>query len=140
MASKVFLDANIVLDFVLQRDGYERAKTIVLWAEHRKIAGFVSPTVVQICAYWIAKAYGVKKTKEIMTALLTFLSTIDTPHEQVLTALHSSMDDIEDALLYYTALHHGLDYIISKDQAFQKAALPSLPVISPMDFIDTVGE
>ena len=139
MASNVFLDANVVLDFTLQRDGYKHAKTIVLWAEQRKIVGFVSPTVVQICSYWIAKAYGIKKTKEIMTTLLTFVSTIDTPHEQVLTALHSSMDDIEDALLYYTALHHGLDYILSRDQIFQKAALPSLPVVAPVDFIDMMG-
>ena len=139
MASKVFLDANVILDFILRRDGYERCKTIVSWTEQGKILSFVSPTVVQICSYWTVKAYGIKRTKEIMTTLLTFIPSIDTPHEQVLTALHSSMDDIEDALLYYTALHHGLDCVISKDQGFQKVALPSLPVISPMDFINMVG-
>lgn len=139
MAFKVFLDANILLDFTLQRAGYEPSKTIVSWAEQYKIAGFVSPTVVQICSYWLTKAYGVEKAKEIMTSMLTFVATIDTPHEQVLAALHSSMKDIEDALLYYTALHHGLDYIISGDQAFQKAAFPSLQVISPMRFIEMVG-
>ncbi|WP_028298921.1 type II toxin-antitoxin system VapC family toxin [Olivibacter sitiensis] len=135
MAFKVFLDANVLLDFVLRREGYEQGKTIILHAEQKKIVAFVSPTVVQICSYWIAKAYGVSKTKEIMSTLLSFINIIDTPHEQVLTAIHSSMDDIEDALLYYTALHHRLDYVISSDQGFQKAALPSLPVISPIDFV-----
>jgi len=138
MAFKVFLDVNILLDFVLQRDGYEQGKTIVSWAEQGKIAGFISPTVVQICSYWIAKAYGVDKAKEIMTTLLAFIRTVDTPHETVLTALHSSMNDIEDALLYYTALHHDMTHVISQDRAFQKTALPSLPVVSPTDFIDTI--
>lgn len=45
------------------------------------------------------------------------------------------MNDIEDAMLYYTALYHKLDFVISSDQAFQAAALPSLPVISPKGFI-----
>jgi len=135
MAFKVFLDVNILLDFTLQRDGYAQSKTIITWAEEGIIQGFVSPTVVQICSYWLAKAYGVKKAKEIMTTLLAFARIIDTPHEVVLAALHSSMDDIEDALQYYTALHHGMTYVISQDKAFQKAALPSLPVISAADFI-----
>jgi len=139
MAFKVFLDVNIILDFVLQRDGYKSSKTIITWAEEGKINGFVSPTVVQICSYWIAKAYGVKKAKEIMTTLLAFTRTIDTPHQVVLAALHSSINDIEDALQYYTALHYGMSYIISHGKAFQKAALPSLPVVSPTDFITIIS-
>ncbi len=139
MAFKVFLDVNIILDFALQRDGYEPSKTVITWAEEGKIYGFVSPTVVQICSYWIAKAYGVKKAKEIMTTLLAFTRIIDTPHEVVLTALHSSMNDIEDSLQYYTALHHGMTYVISQDKAFQKAALPSLQVVSPANFIKIIA-
>ena len=134
MAFSVFLDANIILDFVLKRSQYEQAKSIIAQAEQGKIKGFVSPSVVQICAYWTAKAYGIPKTKEIMGALLTFLTSIDIPHENVLSAIHSSMDDIEDALLYYTARYHRLDFVISRDLAFQKTALPSLPVLSPEDF------
>lgn len=135
MAFKVFLDVNIILDFILQRERYEQGKTIVSWAEEGKVTGFVSPTVVQICSYWIAKAYGAEKAKEIMATLLAFVRTVDTPHEVILTALHSSMNDIENALLYFTALHHGMTHVISQDQAFQKAALPPLPVVSPEDFI-----
>lgn len=135
MASKVFLDANLILDFVLQRKGYEEGKVIFSHMEQGGFLGFVSPTVVQICAYWLTKAYGQQKAKEIVAALLSNISVVDTPHEQVLTALHSSMTDIEDAMLYYTALHHRLDFVISGDKHFQKHALPSLPVISPQDFI-----
>lgn len=124
MAFDVFLDANVILDFVLQRNRYEPSKTLISWSEERKINGFISPTVVQICSYWIAKAYGIEKAKEIMTTFLAFTRVIDTPHEVVLTALHSSMNDIEDALAYYTALYHGLTHVVSRDQAFQKAALP----------------
>lgn len=136
MAFKVFLDANVILDFALKRTAYEQGKMIIAWIEGGKITGFVSPTVIQIASYWIAKAYGVAKAKEIITALLASVRTVDTPHEVVLQAFHSSMQDMEDALLYYTALYHGMDYVVSQDRAFQRVALPSLPVISPSGLIN----
>lgn len=135
MGFKVFFDVNLILDFVLKRKGYEEAKTIFSHLENGYFAAFISPTVVQICSYWIAKTHGVPKTKEIMTTLLSFASIIDSTHNQVITALHSSMSDIEDAMLYYTALQHKLDVIISSDLHFQRESLPSLPVISPKEFI-----
>lgn len=135
MIFKVFLDANIVLDFVLKRAGFDEGKTIIGWAESGRIKGFVSPSVVQICAYWMAKAYGTPKTKEIIAALLEFLTCIDIPHEQIIFALHSSMDDIEDAFQYYTANYHQLDFVISRDKMFEKSDFPSLPVIAPAEFI-----
>ncbi|QNL50956.1 type II toxin-antitoxin system VapC family toxin [Olivibacter sp. SDN3] len=135
MAFKVLLDVNILLDFTLQRTAYQEAKTIITWTEQGTIKGFISPSVVQICAYWIAKSYGSTKAKEILGLLLGFLDSLEISHEQVLAAVHSSMSDVEDALLYYTALHHKLDIIISRDQHFQQSGLPSLPVLSPKEFI-----
>lgn len=138
MAFKVFFDAQVILDFVLQREGYAQSKALVAAAEQKKIFAFTSPTVIQICSYWATKAYGVAKAKEIMAAILSFIQTVDTPHQQVLTAIHSSITDIEDALLYYTAIHRNMDMIISRDSAFQQAALPSLPVVSPADLLQAL--
>ena len=45
------------------------------------------------------------------------------------------MDDIEDALQYYTALHHRLDYFVTRDKGLKKAAIAVLPVCSPEEFI-----
>lgn len=42
---------------------------------------------------------------------------------------------LEDALLYYTALYHNLDFVISRDRHFQQNSLPALPVLSPQEFI-----
>ena len=139
MALKVFFDANIILDFVLQREGYVQSMELIAAAEQKKIFAFTSPSVIQICSYWTAKAYGVAKAKEIMAVILSFIQTIDTPHEQVLAAIHSSMTDIEDALLYYTAIHHRMDMVISRDTSFQQAALPSLPVVPPADLLQTLA-
>lgn len=135
MAYKIFIDANILLDFTLKRPDYTTARNIIEFTVNKKINAFISPSIVQICGYWLSKSYGKEQAKNLLNELLTIIHCIDLPHEQVLTALHSSMDDIEDALQYYTALYHKLDYLISRDRHFQKSAIPALPVVSPEDFL-----
>ena len=39
------------------------------------------------------------------------VTVIGLPHEIVLNALHSKITDIEDALQYYTAVHHKLELL-----------------------------
>jgi len=46
------------------------------------------------------------------------------------------MTDIEDALQYYTALHHKIDFFITEDKDLQKSAIPNLPVYSSQDFLN----
>src|SRR5205809_705586 len=98
MASKIFLDANILLDFLLKRDNYEDAKKLIQLIIEKKLRGFVTPAIVHIVAYWVTKAYGIIKTKQLLLTLLADITVIDCTHEITLTALHSRIDDIEDAL------------------------------------------
>lgn len=134
MAFKVFLDANILLDFLLKRDNYQNAKGIISLAVNGEINAYVTPAIVHIVGYWLTKAYGNAKAKELLLNLLIDVQVIDINHELTLLALNSKIDDIEDALQYYTAIHNQLNYFISSDKKFQKSAIPSLPVISPEYF------
>ena len=43
--------------------------------------------------------------------LLTDIYVIDISNEITLNALHSKVKDMEDALQYYTALHHKVDLL-----------------------------
>jgi hypothetical protein len=38
-------------------------------------------------------------------------------------------------LQYYTALHHKLDYFITRDKRLQKEAVPGLPVYTADEFL-----
>ncbi len=135
MASKIFLDANILLDFTLKRNEYEQSKKIITLAVNGDARAYVTPSIIHITGYWLTKAYGNPKAKELLLTLLTDIIVIDLPHEIVLNALHSKINDIEDALQYYTAIHHKLDYFISRDKRLQKQAIPVLPVYTPEKFL-----
>lgn len=135
MASKVFLDANLLLDFTIKRDKYEQYKQIIELAVNGTIQAFITPSIVHIVGYFLTKAYGNAKAKELLLTLMADVTVIDLPHEIVLNALHSKINDIEDALQYYTAVHHKLDYFISLDRQLQKQSIPVLPVYTPSEFL-----
>lgn len=42
-----------------------------------------------------------------------------------------------DALQYYTAMHHKLDYFILRDKQLQKQ---SIPVYTPRDLLNEISE
>jgi predicted nucleic acid-binding protein len=135
MGFKLFLDANILLDFTLRRSDYETSRVLIEMSVGGRIQAFITPSIVHIVGYWLNKAYGNLKAKELLLAFLADVQVIDIQHEITLHALHSKMNDIEDALQYYTAMHHKLDYFITRDKSLKKAAIPGLPVCSPEEFI-----
>lgn len=136
MAFRVFLDANIVLDFTLQRDvGYEDAKEIIENAIEGNLSVFTTPSVIHIAGYYLKKAHGTLITKQMLLSLLSDMRTVDIPFTTVLQALQSTIPEVEDSLQYSSALHHQLDYFISRDKPLFKYALPQLPIISPKNFI-----
>ena len=139
MASKVFLDANILLDFTLKRDDYEQARAVIALAVNGNIQAFISSSIVHIVGYWLAKVYGHAKAKTILITLLSDVTVIDLPHEIVLNALHSKVTDMEDALQYYTAVHHKLDYFISRDKQLHKQGIPVLPICTPQEFLSEIA-
>ncbi len=138
MAVKIFLDANVLLDYTLKREFGDDAKAILEDVIDGNIQAFLTSSVLHILGYWTSKAYGGPKAKEILLTLLSDVTIIDIPHETALIALHSKINDIEDALQYYTAIHHKIDYFISRDVRLKKECIPVLPVLTPKELIQTL--
>ena len=136
MVFKLFLDANILLDLTLKRNGHEKARYIIELAEDNKLQLFISASIVHILGYYLTKHHGHEKAKQLIAELLIDITVIDIPHGVILTALNSQITDIEDALQYYTALHHKLDYFISQDKKLKKRSLPVLPIHTIQEFLD----
>jgi predicted nucleic acid-binding protein len=135
MVFKILLDANVILDFLLKRTAYEEARQVFSLVVNRRIQGFVTPAIVHIVSYWVTKSLGKQKAKDLLLTLLSDVTVIDCNHETAVLALHSSIEDMEDALQYYTALSHKLNFFISRDQKLQDFSIAQLPVFSPDQFL-----
>ena len=138
MAFRIFLDAGVLLDFTLKRQAgaYSTARQLMEWAVKGRVQVFVTAAVVQDIGFELTKAYGPVQAKAVLLALLAEVQMIDAGYEMVVNALHSTMGDIPEALSYYAALHHRLDYFITRDKDLSKAAIPVLPVCTPEEFIE----
>ena len=136
MAVKIFIDANVLLDFTLQREHYEDAKEIMSRVVNNEVQAYITSSVLHIAGYWLSKTYGSAKTKDILLTLLKEIYVIDLPHQIAITALNSRMNDIEDAIQYYAAIHHQIDYFISRDKQLKKDGIAVLPVYSPEEFFN----
>jgi len=135
MPPRVFLDANVLLDFLLKRKNYIISRQLIAMAQAGTIRALISPAVLHIIAYWVTKEHGAKLSKKVILALLDEILVVDATHEIAVQAVQSANSDIEDALQYFTALHHKADYLLTWDKHFLKYSTPTLRVISPDDFI-----
>lgn len=135
MAFRVFLDADILLDFTLKKETYPIVRQLMEWMVRGRVQVFVTAAVIRDIGRALTKAYGVDQAKALLLALLAEVQIIDAGYETTVNALHSRMEDIPEALSYYAALHHRLDYFITRDKNLSKAAIPVLPVCTPEEFI-----
>lgn len=136
MAFKIILDTNIILDLTLERThDYADLRKIYARITGGYLKCYTTTSIIQTSAYWLVKERGVLQTKKIILAILNDITVIEASHNIVVDAMYSTMDDIEDAMQYYTAVHHKLDAFISRDKDFIKSAISKLPVYHPEDFI-----
>lgn len=135
MAFRVFLDVGVLLDFTLKGKGYDQSRKLMAWTVNGRIQAYVTPGVIQELGQRLRQAYGPSRAKELMLALLAEVSVIDSGHTVMVSALHSAMSDRDEALSYYAALHHKLDYFISDGKELCSLAVPMLPVCTPEEFL-----
>lgn len=138
MVSKIFVDANILLDFVLEREQYEAANELFHYIANGNVNGFISPSIVHLVAYRIKKSQGTEKVKPALTSIFKNIHVVDVGHDITIEALSSDINDVEDALQYYAAVAHHMDIFISNDKKLKRLAMPSLLVLNPAEFLLTL--
>jgi predicted nucleic acid-binding protein len=97
--TKVFLDTNIVLDFLLKREGFSEEAAIIFDLEERKKLNLAlsSPSVNNI-DYVISKVESKKKVRRIITKLLSLVDILSVGESTIEKAAMSEFKDFEDAI------------------------------------------
>jgi hypothetical protein len=73
-----------------------------------------------------------------MRSLFAIFIIIDVFGTDCHNALDFPLDDFEDALIVVCGDRMKIDHIITRDKEFLQNAKPSIPVISPADFLQIV--
>lgn len=135
MVFNVFIDVNVFLDYFLNRNDFTNATAILKAAKEKRICAFTSISAFQSVSYFLQKYRGTQISKQLLNALLSPITLIESDTEIVVQSLNSPINDIEDAIHYFTALKHKMDYLITNDMDFLKLNGTALNIKTPADFL-----
>lgn len=132
----IFLDTNIVIDFLGERAPfYDSAAKILTLADNKKIRLFTSAITISTAYYVLAKYEGGKTTLDKIRKfkLLCSISVMD--DEVVEKATNSDFKDFEDAMQYFSALATDCELIITRNEKDFKHAL--IPILNAESYLQT---
>ena len=132
---RVFLDTNVVVDFLCERgEFYLPAATIVTKAFYSEIDLCCSSLTFATASYLMGRSK--MGTAVIFKKIAQFCSlctptTVD--QKTIELALHSGFSDFEDALQYFSALHHGAEVIITRNK--EDFSESKILCLTPIEFL-----
>ncbi|HEY2725773.1 MAG TPA: PIN domain-containing protein [Parafilimonas sp.] len=142
MAYKVFLDTNIIVDFLQPvRPFHEDAKELFLNLSKDIFIAHISESVITTTPYLIRKDFSSVQLNILLQNLNQKLTILSCNNQHISTALQKQPTDFEDALLYEIALHHQMDYFVTTNtKDFKKIQQAHLPVIRAREMNKILAE
>ncbi len=131
---KLLFDTNILLDVFQERPQfYQSSSRLVNMAETGKIDGCISAISFNNCFYILKRYCGNEKARQTLCIIRDIFEIAELNGRIINQAIDSDINDFEDAIQYFSAIHTGSDYIITRNQRdFKKSAIPAL---SPEEFL-----
>ncbi len=133
---KVFLDTNILIDYLAQRTNfYQNAARVVSICGNSGLKLLVSSLSFATASYILSErnklsSETIKKlfNNFIVTAEITLVDSLI-----IRKSISSKFEDFEDAMQYYSAIHENADFIITRNKPdFIES---TIPVYEPAEFI-----
>jgi len=116
MSKKIFVDSDVILDILCQREPYyEYAAYVFSLSDTRKIVLYTTSLVFSNVYYILRKLLGIQKAKEALRKLRLLVKVMPVEEKEVDLALNSKFLDFEDALQYYTAMRYGIEILLTRN-------------------------
>ena len=133
----VLIDTNIVLDVLLNRDGFNRSAT-ALWVacETGNIRGVVSAITLNNAYFVCSKLLGRAKALEAVRLTLAVFKPIALDDKILRLAVASPGKDFEDAIQLYSALEARAFCIITRNARDFPNGM--IRLLSPEEFLATL--
>lgn len=130
----VFIDTNIFLDVLLNREGLVTdSETVLNRCSKPGYSMYTSSISFTNITYFLTK-YRPAEAKILLEALLKKVYIAQTQAKDFQKALQSNFHDLEDAYQYYTALQiRGIKYFITRNIKHYKHSV--INVVTPGTFL-----
>lgn len=131
---KVFVDTNVLLDILLERNPWANDAAVLFSMADRKEIELLCCSLSFSTAIYMMQRFKYTR-KEIVSKLsiIKSICTVTTVNEAVIDRmLQSDFNDLEDAIQYYSALAFGAEIIVTRN--IKDFTASKIPVVSPHDF------
>jgi predicted nucleic acid-binding protein len=139
MSKRIFIDTNIMLDFLGERKPfYEPIAKIATLAEKKKLTMIVSPISFATVHYFLVKFENPKIAREKLRKFKIISKVCSLDEQTIEKGLNSSIEDFEDALQYFGATESECQIIITRNGKDFKKSL--LPVMTADEFLKSLNK
>ena len=116
MNKKVFVDSDIILDLLAQRDSfYNSAAKLFTLAHEKTIKLYTTAVVLANVFYILRKIKGTGEAKRQIRNLRLLVKILPISENIVDMALNSKFNDFEDALQYYSAKENNILVMLTRN-------------------------
>lgn len=126
MKTRLFLDTNIILDLLGERDPfYESSAKLASLADKGMLTLVVSPISFATVNYFLTKFETFQIAQEKLRKFKILCEICKLDGHIIEKGLNSSFKDFKDALQYFSALDSGCEIIITRNgKDFKKSLIP----------------
>lgn len=137
MIQRVFIDTNVMLDFLAERvPFYESIAKIASLGEKGELTMVVSPISFATVNYFLSKSENYTIAREKLRKFKIISEVCSLNEQTIEKGLNSSFKDFEDALQYFSATESNCDLILTRNGKDFKNSF--LPVMTPIEFIKSL--
>ncbi len=136
MSQRLFIDTNIMLDLLGEREPFYLATAqLATLADREEVTLVASPISFATVNYFLAKFTTPKIAIEKLRRFKILCEVCSLNEQTIEKGLNSSFKDFEDALQYYSAIDANCDIIITRNaKDFKKS---QIPIMGASEFIES---
>lgn len=131
---KILVDTNVILDVLIKREPFyvDSARVWTLVRE-RVITGYLSAISVNNLYYIIRKLKGHKMAALFVDQILEDFEIINLTKSILKQARTIQKKDFEDLIQYFSALHEGCDFLVTRNKKDFPAI--GMKILSPKELL-----
>lgn len=131
---QVFLDSDVVLDFLTKREPFVlESMHIFEFAARKELKIYVSSLSINNIHYIVSKLESAEKSKKQIRILLNLVEILPVAKSTIEKAFLSDFSDFEDALQNFCAEEGGLNILITRNVRDYKRS--QLSIFTPKEFL-----
>lgn len=137
MTKRLFIDTNIMLDFLGERHPfYEPVAKLATLADKKQLEMVVSPLSFATVNYFLAKNESLEIAKEKLRKFKIISEICKLDEQTIEKGLNSDFTDFEDALQYFTAVDSNCEILITRNGKDFKKAL--IPIMTAEEYLSSI--